>query len=642
MFVTARRRVRASHLIAAALVLLTGSLTILRSADTALLEPVRSSNLRSVTGLLASGADPNASDDTGATLLMHAAAVGSLDVMRALVAGGAQVNAVASDGTTALMWATGDLAKVEYLLEHGADLHAVAKDGTTALVAATQRGSVDVVRALVARKAAPMASGEDNLPLLQAAFSTTSDAARDALAAAGVAPRNFSQVAPALARIDAFDHALLARYLGIGGDPNLKLPLITEQMPILGYAAMVEGPATVRMLLARGADPNAASTKGATPLMMAAAAGGASAETVRLLMAHGARADAIDAAGQSALDWALKQGDTETAQLLRRAGAPSTTTTTTATVPMVKTPLGARAAVAGAIASMDAIGPAFYEKNRCVSCHNQSLPAMARTLAAARGVTVAPAVASHADAATVEAFRTRRNAAFAGKCGGSGYIPTITYALVSMAEERTPSSTMTDAAAVCLASRQSDDGSWKVSDIRPPLSGNPIVFTALAIRALDVYAPPALRAETAGRLARARAYLTAASPQDTQDEAFTLMGLVWARAEPSQVAMQSSRVEKLQRADGGWGQTPSMPADAYATGQALFALRQAGAPTGGGRYRHGTHYLLRTQREDGSWFVQTRGFGFQPYGEFGFAHGASQFLSAAATSWAVMALTPTF
>jgi hypothetical protein len=83
-----------------------------------------------------------------------------------------------------------------------------------------------------------------------------------------------------------------------------------------------------------------------------------------------------------------------------------------------------------------------------------------------------------------------------------------------------------------------------------------------------------------------------------------------------------------------------MTSDAYATGQALQALRLAGIAVTAANYKKGVDYLLKTQREDGSWFVESRGFGFQPYREYGFPHGRSQFISAAATSWAVMALAP--
>jgi hypothetical protein len=49
-------------------------------------------------------------------------------------------------------------------------------------------------------------------------------------------------------------------------------------------------------------------------------------------------------------------------------------------------------------------------------------------------------------------------------------------------------------------------------------------------------------------------------------------------------------------------------------------------------------FLLRTQLEDGSWFVRSRAIPVQPYFDSGFPHGRDQFISAAATNWATMAL----
>lgn len=61
--------------------------------------------------------------------------------------------------------------------------------------------------------------------------------------------------------------------------------------------------------------------------------------------------------------------------------------------------------------------------------------------------------------------------------------------------------------------------------------------------------------------------------------------------------------------------------------------------TSSATFRAGTQHLLRTQLEDGTWHVRSRALGFQPYFESGFPHGPDQFISAAATSWAVMALS---
>lgn len=78
---------------------------------------------------------------------------------------------------------------------------------------------------------------------------------------------------------------------------------------------------------------------------------------------------------------------------------------------------------------------------------------------------------------------------------------------------------------------------------------------------------------------------------------------------------------------------------AYATGRAFYALHAANLPAVDAAYRRGAAYLLKTQLEDGTWFVQTRAFGFQPYFETGFPHGRSPFISTVATSWAAVALS---
>ncbi|MEI9973857.1 MAG: hypothetical protein WDO73_18470 [Ignavibacteriota bacterium] len=55
-------------------------------------------------------------------------------------------------------------------------------------------------------------------------------------------------------------------------------------------------------------------------------------------------------------------------------------------------------------------------------------------------------------------------------------------------------------------------------------------------------------------------------------------------------------------------------------------------------YQRGVQYLLKTQLEDGSWYVRTRAAGFQPYFDNGFPHGVDQWISAAASGLAATAL----
>jgi len=215
------------------------------------------------------------------------------------------------------------------------------------------------------------------------------------------------------------------------------------------------------------------------------------------------------------------------------------------------------------------------------------------------------------------------------------------YQMLAFAERGAPANFATDTIVHWFAETQRLDGSWQESDIRPPLASGTIHPTALAIRALAAYAPPAMQPNVNARIARARDYLAGATCADTQDEAFKLLGFVWSQAPEAEISRHVQRLLALQREDGGWGQLPAMASDAFATGEALYALHGSGLATGSKAYKKATAYLLRTQLEDGTWFVRSRAFGFQPYFETGFPHGVDQFISAAATSWAVIALAYT-
>ena len=98
-------------------------------------------------------------------------------------------------------------------------------------------------------------------------------------------------------------------------------------------------------------------------------------------------------------------------------------------------------------------------------------------------------------------------------------------------------------------------------------------------------------------------------------------------------------VARAQRGDGGWAQIDGLASDAYATGSALVALHEAGGlPSNDPAYRRGVAFLVRTQKDDGTWFVASRSKPFQPYFESGFPYGKDQFISVAASGWAAAAL----
>src|SRR5262249_38228154 len=96
---------------------------------------------------------------------------------------------------------------------------------------------------------------------------------------------------------------------------------------------------------------------------------------------------------------------------------------------------------------------------------------------------------------------------------------------------------------------------------------------------------------------------------------------------------------RTQEAKDRAAATHAHSSDAYATGSVLVALHLAGGvATDFPAYRRGLAFLIRTQRDDGSWLVRSRSHPFQTYFESGFPHGPDQFISAAGSGWAVAAL----
>jgi N-acyl-D-amino-acid deacylase len=162
------------------------------------------------------------------------------------------------------------------------------------------------------------------------------------------------------------------------------------------------------------------------------------------------------------------------------------------------------------------------------------------------------------------------------------------------------------------------------------------------VRAIQQYALPGRRKETVERMERARAWLIGVEPKQNEERVMQLLGLRWTDADQAIVRLRGERLLAQQQPDGGWAQRANFASDAYATGQALYALHEAfGLPVSSEEYQRGVKYLLDTQFEDGSWHVICRAVKFQPYFESGFPHGPDQWISSAGTAWAAIALALT-
>jgi hypothetical protein len=167
-------------------------------------------------------------------------------------------------------------------------------------------------------------------------------------------------------------------------------------------------------------------------------------------------------------------------------------------------------------------------------------------------------------------------------------------------------------------------------------------FTALALKSLSAYGPKSQSVELSQRTQKAKSWLMEAAAQTCDDRAFRLLGLKWADTPLGERKKSVDEILSAQNPDGGWSQVAGMRSDAYATGQALYSLRVAGGiEAKDSIYERGVQYLLRTQDEDGSWFVNKRAIPANNYFDAGFPHGESQYASFNASCWATLALLET-
>lgn len=130
-----------------------------------------------VEALLAKGANVNAKDKDGDTLLHGAASRGNKDIVESLLAKGADVSARGNDNKTPLHRAafSGEKDIAELLLAKGADVNAKAKDGDTPLFAAVYRGKKDIAELLLANGADVNANAKDGFTPLHGAANGKKD-----------------------------------------------------------------------------------------------------------------------------------------------------------------------------------------------------------------------------------------------------------------------------------------------------------------------------------------------------------------------------------------------------------------------------------------------------------------------------------
>ena len=539
------------------------------------------------------GETPSPPQDPLATQLLDAIRAGDharvAQLVKASPDGAVRAKGIA--GITPLMYAAlyGDRASARLLLDYGADPNARNDAGATALMWAVD--DPEITRMLLLERAGdPGIRSADGRTALQLAAARTG--ASDVV---NVLIDNGSKVSgEALLTIaaDTGDVSLL-RVLIDRGAETTALPAdlgmrsgCTDCIDLLMRSANSQALTRALEVAARYGDSaamrrlldrGAESTGNA--LRVAAASEAAPLEGVQSLLDRGVRHD-------EALDLALRHGDTGVVAALRKAGAKESPAPAI-TLNRPASPRLPRDAVAISLPLLQHADTVFLKSAGCISCHNNSLFSMTAAAVRRAGIRV--------DEAAIRDQMSRTRA----------YLE-----------------------------------SWRVASHRPPIDSSDIAVTALSLRSLQAYAPAPLKADYARAVQRGAVWLSHAQPKSNEDYVYRVLGLAWAAASRDSVRTAVNALIAEQHPDGGWSQIPTLASDAYATGQALTALAESGVVKPGDRvFQRGVRFLLNTQLEDGSWYVRSRAIPIQPYFDSEFPHGKDQFISAAATNWATMALT---
>ena len=215
------------------------------------------------------------------------------------------------------------------------------------------------------------------------------------------------------------------------------------------------------------------------------------------------------------------------------------------------------------------------------------------------------------------------------------------YMLMGLNAEGYKPDLSTDAAAMEILLHQQPNGQWyyQNADMRPPLCLDHIGLTVKSMRSLQLYAPKVDAAQYRAAIQKAVDWLATEPSYNNEDRSWRVAGLAWAGTHKDALRTAVEELVKAQKPDGSWSDTPVMESTAYATGKSLVALHIAGMATDNPVYERGVQWLLANQQQDGSWYVATRALAFQPWFDAGFPHAHDQWMSAAGTNWAAMALT---
>ena len=279
--------------------------------------------------LLAQESCPKLSESTpdGVTPLMLAAGLCELELAREFIEAGADVNSQTIKGDTALRYAVDSdcIDGARMLLEAGARPDLALFDGNPPLALAAAKGNYEMVRLLVKHGAALVFATKRRQTLVHcAAFGGSTEILELALnglpeGAANQATKDGTT--PLMVAAEQGHLQVVEELVKAGADVRAGSSVnqsVGEQMAI-HFAATKGRDDVVRFLLEQGVSVDQGTSKGLTPLMLAA--GGGHASTVGLLLNNGAGVNRTETYEMTALHYAAKLGRPGVIPALLNAGA---------------------------------------------------------------------------------------------------------------------------------------------------------------------------------------------------------------------------------------------------------------------------------------------------------------------------------
>jgi hypothetical protein len=253
---------------------------------------------------------------------------------------------------------------------------------------------------------------------------------------------------------------------------------------------------------------------------------------------------------------------------------------------------------------------AWKSKHNCVSCHHAALVIWAMREAKQRGSAVDEPFLAELTRWVAESGDGKTGVPRPAGLPKALNAKAVWFALALGADPK-PDATLQQGLKLLLktvASDQTENGSWASwPETRPPIFGNSDEsMTALATLAV---LPAAATGDHSAEAVRDKGvqWLTHAKTDD-DPQSIAMRLVLWTRlgrpAEEWQPLVR--RIRERQNADGGWSQAKDMASDAWATGQALYALAHAGLKPDEPAIARARAFLIKTQRDDGSWPMSSR------------------------------------